>query len=418
MLKLKTNSQAFTRDERGGVTILFAISCIAVFVIMGIAIDSARYQDISSRAQAALDGAALSAAKMLEDEAVATRDVQQRIKTFFDEAIPTFGVDVSYISPVTANIDRDENSVEAIVQIRMPSLFGTLAGLDRMTTINRASKVVYDMDKVELSLVLDVTGSMNDNGKIAGLKTAAKSIVDILNDPTRLSLVRIALVPYSASVNVGPYADAVSGGDSLDGCVMERLNPANLNTDEPPGGSNNYAVKGQLNSASNSKYSCPAATILPLTKDPDTLKTAIDSYVAQGATAGHIGLAFGWNAVSEKWAGNFTGANAPGLSTDPNIKKAILLMTDGKFNTSYTAGTDDAGQVAESTARTLALCNNIKGQNIRIFTVAFEAPVEAETLLRSCASTPSDYFDANNSAQLNDAFTTIAKSLQVLRVAQ
>ena len=198
---------------------------------------------------------------------------------------------------------------------------------------------------------------------------------------------------------------------------MERLFPANLDTDVPTGGSNNYAVNGQLNSASNARYSCPAATILPLTKDPAAIKGAIAALVAGGSTAGHIGLAWGWNMISEQWAGIFTGTKAPGPNSDPNIKKAVLLMTDGDFNTAYTAGTRDADQKAESTARTLALCANIKAENIRVFTVAFMAPPAAETLLRSCASAPGDYFDASNSTQLHDAFTSIAKKLSTLRIA-
>ncbi len=439
MRKLKTNSQAFARAERGSVTILFAISCIAVFVIMGIAIDSARYQDISSRAQAALDGAALSAAKMLEDEAVATRDVQQRIKTFFDEAIPTFGVDVSYISPVTANIDRDENSVEAIVQIRMPSLFGTLAGLDRMTTINRASKVIHDMGKLELSLVLDVTGSMNSNNKMPDMKAAASDLIEeLMSGAAGEHSVRIAIAPYSASVNAGELAAAVSPvtatnscpskpqkgescfdgtGTAIDTCVIERLG-ANAATDAAPIGTNQLPG---VPSTPYGKYSCPSASVVPLLgkSEKDTLKTILAGYTASGSTAGHIGTAWGWYLLSESWAGVLPAESAPQPSSNNKVKKIMIVMTDGMFNTSYISGpsTPDATQSSESYQRFQDLCAGAKAENIEIYTIGYDlSDATALSNLQTCASSPANFYDTD-AGQLKAVFSAIVKKLNRLRVA-
>ena len=77
--------------------------------------------------------------------------------------------------------------------------------------IGRTSKVVFDMKKIEMSMVLDITGSMNSNNKLADLKIAAKDVIEELyNGSLSEDGVRIALAPYSASVNAGAYAPQVT----------------------------------------------------------------------------------------------------------------------------------------------------------------------------------------------------------------
>ena len=62
---------------------------------------------------------------------------------------------------------------------------------------------------IEVSVVLDITGSMSGS-KIEDLKAAAKDLVDIVvNDQQELFYSRVALIPYSNGVNVGSYANAM-----------------------------------------------------------------------------------------------------------------------------------------------------------------------------------------------------------------
>jgi Flp pilus assembly protein TadG len=434
-----TSPLAFPRNERGSVSILFGLSCIVLFVIMGIAIDSARYQDIASRTQAALDGASLAAAKMLEDESVPTGDVQQRAKLFFDASVPTFGVDVSYISPVTVNVDRDENSVESTVQIKVPTFFGTIAGLDRLTTINRAAKVVHDMGKLELSLVLDVTGSMNSNNKMNDMKAAASDLIEeLMNGAAGEHSVRIALAPYSASVNAGDLAATISpvtptnncpskpkkgescvdgSGTVIDTCVIERLG-TNASTDVAPLGADQLP---NVPSTPYGKYSCPNATVVPLLgkSEKDTLKTILGGYTASGATAGHIGTAWGWYLLSEKWAGVLPSESAPQPYSDSKVKKIMIVMTDGLFNTSYISGpsTPDATQTSESYQRFQELCSGAKAENIEIYNIGYDlADATALSNLQTCASAPANFYDTD-AGQLKEVFAAIVKKLNSLRVA-
>lgn len=75
--------------------------------------------------------------------------------------------------------------------------------------------------------------------------------------------------------------------------------------------------------------------------------------------------------------------------------KFIVFMTDGDNN------------YAEADVDTLATCEAAKKDGIEIFTVAFMAPTKGQGLLKACASGPSNYYDAQDAAQLVAAFKEI-----------
>ena len=155
---------------------------------------------------------------------------------------------------------------------------------------------------------------------------------------------------------------------------------------------------------------------MPLTSNRLQLENKIDSYQASGWTAGHIGLAWGWYLVSPDWAGIRPAASAPRAYDPIHTLKVVILMTDGEFNTSY----DNGPQNATSTDQALFLCNNMKeaGKDIQIYTVAFQAPPEAQATLQTCASAAGDYFDAVDGATLRASFQEIASRMQSLRLAK
>ena len=77
-----------------------------------------------------------------------------------------------------------------------------------------SSRISVNLNKLEVVLVLDNTGSMSTKygsmKGIDGLKTAATTLVNTLfaNDPTS-QYVKIGVVPFTATVNVGTqYATA------------------------------------------------------------------------------------------------------------------------------------------------------------------------------------------------------------------
>ena len=60
---------------------------------------------------------------------------------------------------------------------------------------------------------------------------------------------------------------------------------------------------------------------------------------------------------------------------------------------------------------------NVKKDEIEVYTVSFMVPSETvKTLLEKCATSNDHYFDADNSTQLNAAFAEIAKDLASIRL--
>ena len=77
------------------------------------------------------------------------------------------------------------------------------------------------------------------------------------------------------------------------------------------------------------------------------------------------------------------------------------------------AGATEAELNAALDAKTAAICDNIKAAGIKIFVVRLElADTSSQALLSDCASGPDYYLDVTDSAQLDNAFDTIADRIK------
>lgn len=438
MRDVRARLSHFQRDSRGSISILFGLSCIVLFGLIGLALDSSRYYNYLSRMQAALDAAALAGAKLLPDETVDDATLTEIITANFMASMAEAGVKANSLQQPTIKIDRFKNSVEVAGAAQLPATLSPIVSGPKDVDVNLTSKVVFDMKKVELAMVLDITGSMTWNNKLEDMKSAAKEVIDELyNGALNEDGIRIALAPYSASVNAGNLASAVTAvpattscrrhgyqwrcanaeGVDQDTCVIERQG-MNAATDAAPVGSDKLP---NVPTTPYGNYVCPSATVLPLQgkSQKDTVKATVDSYAASGATAGHIGTSWGWYLLSPEWS-SVLGSSAPASYDDQEVTKTMIIMTDGEFNTSYLSGgrTDPVTQSNESYERFDQLCNGIKGKGIKVFTVGFDLTnARALNELERCASGSENFFDAKTGAELKKAFKDIAKKLNTLRVA-
>lgn len=408
--------RSFGCDRNGSVALLFAASIFVIVLSVGLAIDGARAYNVSTRVVAALDAAALAGAKLLDNENASDDDIKDRARRFFAihfERVPILGV---HLDELVVTVDRNRGEVDVAVDVALDATFAQLAGISKFE-FPRSTRVRYEQKYIELALVLDITGSMcMPCDKIEGLKAAAREVItNLVNPSVPYGYVKISIVPYAASVNAGEFAAAVSGGRSTDGCVVERSGSHNADDHIATGGN----TLGVSNAAANARYHCAATTIMPLGADRASLVSKIDSLSAGGWTAGHIGLGWGWYTLSQRWEDFWTGEAKPRRRAS-NVVKAVLFMTDGEFNTSYIAGpgqnaTDQA--VSTSSAdQTARLCANMKADDVLIYTVAFQSPASAESLLRACATSPGYAFTASSNQELFAAFRTIAERLSALRI--
>lgn len=387
-----------TRNDEGTVAAIFALSLVALTVAMGLAVDYSRALASYDRTQTALDAATLAASKAAGDgasDAAATLVAQK----YFDAAMQ--GTTDLTLGKLNVKVDPRTNEVVVRVSGHMRTMIGKIIGIN---TIDKdlLSAAVSSSRDIELGMMLDVSGSMAGS-KIAALKVAAANMVDALNagGPSGRKA-RIGIVPYSTSVNLGTYASAAKGNPKkANSCVSERNGSHAFTDDNPKSG-------GPLG---NKASHCPLSVIAPLSDDPGVVKQALDQLVADGSTAGHLGIAWAWYMVSDKWRSFWPAENAP-QEQSPTLLKAVVLMTDGEFNTEYESGN---GKSAEQARK---LCANMKAEGVTVFTVAFDAPEEAQALLLECASIPSYAFAAQDGSALKKSFGRIAQYLNDLRIAQ
>jgi hypothetical protein len=249
-------------------------------------------------------------------------------------------------------------------------------------------------------MTLDSSGSMFGK-KLADLKDAAKELTDmILKDNEEGAHNRIGLAPYSTSVNAGAYAEKATGKADKSTCVSERPGKGKATDKEPHG--NPLGRKARF---------CPSGTVVPLSDDKDAVDAYIDAMVADGSTAGHLGIAWSWYILSPNWASFWPGSSEPKPYDDKETVKAAVILTDGMFNTAYEDDEDSVKQAKD-------LCDGMKAAGIRVFTIGFQAPVEAAETLKYCASSEVSYYEAQDGESLKAAFRAIGSTLTDLRLTQ
>jgi hypothetical protein len=316
--------------------------------------------------------------------------------------------------------------------------------------------------------------------KIDAMKTAATRLASALLEPggsTSASLVkvptRVALVPFSQGVRPpeflydavrnpavkGPYnRQSTRLSDSVPKsqwwfvytnlffpypCVVERSGPERYT--DAVAGPGAYSTP-LLNNADtthrpysqgfenfsprlNTQWYCPGEdmAVLPLTSDVDQVTSVISKLDYIGGTAGHVGVAWGWYMLSPKWAPLLKGAEP--ADYEATARKAVVFLTDGQNNpvgfsiygipaynqSTYPKPTASANG-ATPDQQQLAICENMKKENIQIFTVGFAVAKlpAALNMLKACATSPSHFYQADDAEALYQAFDSIKNQLLLL----
>lgn len=391
-------------EKEGSVTIIFSLSLVMLMLSVGLAVDYSRAIGFYDRTQQALDAAALAAAKAAASGA---DEAEQQIlaQRFFDQAMQGQAKIDAALGKLRLKYDADTSELEVGVDSEVRTVVGKLIGIDSMSKTQNSAAFASGRD-VELAIMLDVSGSMKGD-KLRDLKLAAADLFDTMfKGASEKRQVRIGLVPYATSVNGGQFAEKARGKalghDKKERCLTERKGNHAFK-DTPPSNGNAFGHRTD---------DCPDAELMALSDDKAALLEAIDDLEADGATAGHLGIAWAWYMVSEKWDQFWPSESAPSPSDPAKLVKAVVLMTDGMFNRSYE---DDNGSSAQQARK---LCASMKAEGITVFTVAFDAPAEVLPIFAECASTNSYAMTASSGGQLKTSFTKIAAYLNDLRVAR
>ena len=445
----------FAANKAGVSAVTFAISfSVLAPMTMGI-FDIYQINGQRGKLQDALDAAALYAARSTatntaEIDAIGDKALAANLKLIPGATLQS--------SNFVLNTDGDAKVVAA-ASVRVPALAPD-AFVHNPVTVN--TEVTRAGNDLEVAMVLDITGSMKGT-PLTDLQSAANQLIDLVVSDTQAPYYsKVAIVPYSSSVNVGSYAASVrgvtqggansttganttppstkfkftsaSGGTqtfTVSSCVSERTG-AEAYTDA----SYKTALVGLVYPPGNENY-CNMPAIQPLTSDKTALKNTITALTADGSTAGQIGLAWGWYMVSPNWADLVPTASQPAAYGKSHLIKAVVLMTDGAFNTGYCNGViaKDSGSQSGSKSNHIncnatngdaftqaaTLCYNMKHlpTPIIIYTVGFNvgSNPSANSLLTGCATDASHVYFPADGASLQTAFKQIAADLQRLRLS-
>lgn len=195
------------RDQRGAIAVQFALLALPLSVLVFALVDLGRISLQRRQMQDALDAATLMAA---------------RSTAITDADLDTVG-DAAFLAEITGlnlglaatNSTFKVGTGNKVVGTATGTIKPIIANLwtNGDVTVNAVSEVVRSVNKLEVALVLDNTGSMGsklgttNTKKIDALKTASKSLVTTLAAAaaraSETDAVKISVVPFSMTVNVG-----------------------------------------------------------------------------------------------------------------------------------------------------------------------------------------------------------------------
>lgn len=383
---------------------MFGIAAFVLLGLVGAAFDYSRAALVQTGMQRAVDSAALLAARNRETvstHTVADGEARVQLRSAFD-------VDQLQAVSISYTVLEDRVRVEAQGQLR--TTLTNVIGF-RNLPVSSTAEAIFGDTKVEIALVLDNTGSMNQNGKLATLKEAAHNFLNKMQaNGGNPEATRIAIVPFDTNVNLGSlrtssWVDPASTGHwtshpRTTGCIWDRKEPNDVSDTAPVSGDTLFSADPTRT------RDCSIGPILPLTSNYTDLHASITGMAGGGNTNTTIGLVWGYHVLSRSEP--ITNAAAFGTR---NLTKYLILMTDG--DNTQNRSTQNATMIDN---RTRQVCDNIRAAGVQVFTARI---VEGNaSLLQGCATQPSMYYDVQSPSQLEPVFNSIYAQITGTRLAR
>ena len=463
-MQLQHMMKRFGRDQRGSIILMAAGGIAMLTVLVGVAVDTARYVNLNSKFKNAADAALLAAISVSLDD---DRDLNDVAARFFEANFPTANRGELTVNKIKIEKDTDPANLEwtATVDAEIKLLFGQLVGVDTMR-VSHEAKVAWDIrQRIEAVFTLDTSASMcmevgrspreDDKGvnilsfepyegadtnpnnckKLQKMKTAMNYVLDkgiaAVNLKGGGALFNVGIVPYNHKIN-------------FTGSTIPEPLAA-------------YAPPGYFNNLDDAR---PLSPMIPLmavnnANDKERLDNLVNNITQTstglGWTRSNIAV---WTAalmLDPDYAADFGVVNNPPAPLgDTKTDKIVVMMTDGS-NVSccyaaypeddftnqylYTYNPDNAHLVGIAAYPELkewqqaynipteGLCQQMKEQGIKIYSVVLDVQdgdpggKEIKNVYKTCATSPQYYFDVKDPDELELAYKAIANSLLRLRIS-
>ncbi|MFV0359614.1 pilus assembly protein TadG-related protein [Tropicimonas sp.] len=315
---------------------------LAMLLAIGMAIDTARVELDRARLQTVTDNAILAAADLEQG-----LDPTEVVNDYYRKA----GLENYHTEPVVES-SPTFRTVSATARSVVPTLLMKMVGIHSLVA-PAAGTATESMSDVEIALVLDVSGSMDDTTptRISLLKPAARSFIDTVtrqeDDP---GTTVVSIVPFSSQVSLGEGFLARfdnTGEHSYSSCVTFEAGDfqttgisleATLTRT-----AHYYAISSSLNPTVDYLVCPPSGdrAITPWSRDADHLKGRIDALQVYGNTSIEIGTKWGAALLDPSLrpilnAMELDGEIDAALRDQPfdysreNTMKILVVMSDGE----------------------------------------------------------------------------------------
>lgn len=355
--------KAFSQDDRGGITIYVLVFFILMMVVGGMAVDYQRHDLARADLQNALDRGVLAATnenQNFDPQGQLTVDEQA---TLLIREYMASRVDRANTVNLAASVTQNGGTRTVIAGAERPldTIFLRMIGINQLPVVVQ-SGAVYAAPRLEITLVLDVSGSMGWNStsapgtKLAQLKVAAKQFLDTVLSDDNDAQTLISIVPFSQQVNMPrAMADLYNLNRHHDYSSCFDYHSIDFSTTAMPMTPPTAYVQGQhfRSNVGSGNFGCPKANnaITPYSNDVNTLKAAIDGLSPETWTATYMGMKWGSALLDPSSRDIVTSminagtlpsdfAGWPLAWNDPGVRKITILMSDGQ-NTELNEINDD-----------------------------------------------------------------------------
>lgn len=456
---LQRHINRFAREDDGMMVFLVMFLLLIMLVVGGMGVDFMRQEMTRAQIQSTLDRAILAAADMDQE-----LDPKSVVEDYFKKS----GME-NFLTKVEVDEGASYRIVTASASTEMSTQFLGKIGFKTLT-VPAFGRAEESLGNAEISLVLDISNSMNEGSKIQDMRKAAKDFVDtVLLDET-LGAVSLSVIPYTSQVNAGPeilnrlnvhrmhsYSDCIIFNDA------DYNNTSILPTTEyrqMP----HFELYKSGSSSNITNPSCPNRNfeqIQPFSQNKQDVKNKVGSAVGRANTAINIGMKWGVGLVDPAFRpvvtdminNGLVSADFKGRPTDYDAGslKTVVLMTDGVNVDTYNV-TDkayatpsmryhwsrnalitwlqehsdsslynDFFYTVNSGSKKDSLLHNIceaaKNKGILVWTVGFEVNDHGASVMQDCASSPSHFFRVDG-VEIAEAFRSIARQLNRLKLVQ
>ncbi|MEM9349477.1 MAG: pilus assembly protein TadG-related protein [Pseudomonadota bacterium] len=343
---MKARIAAFASDQDGATYMFALVIFILMLIFGGLAVDVARLESQRVKLQQTADRAVLAAAD-LDNFA----DPEAVVQDYFDKA----GLS-QFLDSVTVETTLNGKTISANTSSEVQTMLLHLVGVDSLTAVGvgAAQEQVTD---IEISLVVDVSGSMGGN-KLTNLKDAAEDFFKnvMVQDNSSGALTTVSVIPYNAHVNIGwdlagelnidtrhAYSNCTRFRDDSvrDDFATTAIGPTTYI--ERTGHFEYYQTTRDFLDVQDQDFWCEPNDnryVMVHQTDPQVLIDHVDLFWASGWTAIDQGMKWGaalldpaFNPILEDMADNgdvpVTARGRPAAFEDQETMKIIVLMTDG-----------------------------------------------------------------------------------------